>query len=59
MLFGLTRAFHVTQRSVVRSVLFLQMPTQADIQRDGHAHYDQCAHAQYQKPPDHPHSQLG
>jgi hypothetical protein len=35
------------------------MPTQAHIQGDGHAHYDQRAHAQYQKPPDHPHSQLG
>jgi hypothetical protein len=35
------------------------MPTQAHIQGDGNTHYDQRAHAQYQKPPDHPHSQLG
>jgi hypothetical protein len=40
MLFGLARALRVTKRSIVRRVLLLQMPTQADIQGDGHAHYN-------------------
>jgi hypothetical protein len=54
-----TSPFHVTGSSVVRGVRFLQVVPQAHIQGDGHAHYDQRAHAQDQKPPDHPHSRLG
>jgi hypothetical protein len=35
------------------------MAAQVHIQGNGHAHYDQCAHPQDQKPPEHPHSRLG
>jgi hypothetical protein len=55
----LALAFHRGQASVVRGMRLLQVPPQVHIQGYGHAHYDQRAYAQYQKPPDHPHSRLG
>jgi hypothetical protein len=38
---------------------FLQMMPKVHIQGDRHAHYNQRAPTQYQKPPNHPHSRLG
>ena len=55
----LALVFRHSERSVVGGVCFLQVPPQVHIQGDGHAHDDQCAHAQDQEPPDHPHSPLG
>ena len=56
---GLAFLFDHAQRPVVRRMLFPQMPPESHIQGDGHAHNDQCANAQDQKPPDHPHDVLG
>jgi hypothetical protein len=56
---SLTLPIDRAQRTVVRGLRLPQMSSQAQIQGYGHAHYDQRAYAQYQKPPDHPHSQLG
>ena len=56
---GLALAFHFSQGSVVRGVCFLQVAPQVYINSDRHAHHHQCANAQDQKPPDHPHSELG
>jgi hypothetical protein len=37
----------------------LQMSPQTHEKGDRHAHYKQRAHTQDQKPPDHPHNELG
>ena len=52
-------AFHAANDSVVRGMRFLQISPQVHIEGEHHAHYDQRAHAQDQKPPDHSHSRLG
>jgi|HubBroStandDraft_5_1064220.scaffolds.fasta_scaffold24576_3 hypothetical protein len=36
-----------------------QMAPQTHVQGNGHAHNHQRTDAQYQEPPDHPHSRLG
>jgi hypothetical protein len=36
-----------------------QVASQPHVQSNGHAHYYQRTDAQYQEPPDHPHSRLG
>jgi hypothetical protein len=46
-------------RSYLSGMNLTQMPPQSHIQGDSHAHYDQRTDAQYQEPPDHPHSRLG
>jgi hypothetical protein len=37
----------------------LQVGSQVQEQRNGHAHHNQRAYTQDQKPPNHPHSELG
>jgi hypothetical protein len=44
---------------IVRRVRLLQIASQVDIEGDRYAHYHEGTDAQYQKPPDHPHSRLG
>jgi hypothetical protein len=55
----LALAFYFSDRSFVRSVSFLQVVSQANVECDGHAQNHERAYTQYQKPPDHPHSRLG
>jgi len=42
-----------------RGMNLSQMAAQPHVQGNGHAHYHQSTDAQYQEPPDHPHSRLG
>jgi len=50
---GITRTFFM------RGVSLLQVAAQMYVQGDGNTHYDKRANTQDQKPPDHPHSDLG
>jgi hypothetical protein len=45
--------------SCLRRMNLPQMAAQPHVQGNGNAHYHQSTDAQYQEPPDHPHSRLG
>src|ERR1700688_5266340 len=47
---------YFTAKSLLRGVCGQQVAAQSHVQGDRHAHYDQCAHAQDQEPPDHSHN---
>jgi hypothetical protein len=56
---GMAFPFQFVPGSVMCSVRLLQVAPQVKINRDRHAHYNECTDSQDQKPPDHPHSRVG
>jgi hypothetical protein len=54
-----TLTARVASGSVMRGVRFLQVSSEVHKEGEHDAHHDERAHAQDQKPPDHPHSRLG
>jgi hypothetical protein len=55
----LTLTLYFTGASFPRSVSCLQVVSQAHVQGNRNAHYDQRTATQDQEPPDHPHNRLG